>query len=99
MKAGASSTTTKSQHEGWSIINISTRLRVFNMRLESQHEASYTISSTQSWTHNTRLAHHHNTRLAHHYITRLANHHNTRLTCHQHEAGITTIKLAHHHNN
>jgi hypothetical protein len=52
MKAGASSTTTTSHHEGWSIINIITRLRVFSTRLESQHKDGYTISSTRSWLHN-----------------------------------------------
>jgi hypothetical protein len=46
LEARASTTTTTSQHQGWSIIISSTRLRVFNMRLASQHEAGYTISSS-----------------------------------------------------
>jgi hypothetical protein len=42
MRVGATSTTTTSQHEGWSIININTSLEIFNSKLEShqhQHEA------------------------------------------------------------
>jgi hypothetical protein len=45
-KADTTSKTTISQHKGWSIINISTRLRVFGTRLASQHEAGNTTSLT-----------------------------------------------------
>jgi hypothetical protein len=93
LKFFSSSTT---QHKGWSIINISTRLRVFskklasprswlhniiNTKLASQHEAGNT-SSTRSWHHSTRLAT---------YQQHEAWHHSTRLaTHHQHEVGNTT---------
>jgi hypothetical protein len=49
----SSSIAATTQHKGWSIIN--TRLRVFSMKLASQHEAGYAISSARSWDHSTRL--------------------------------------------
>jgi hypothetical protein len=59
MKVGASSTTTTSQHEGWRIININTRMEIFSVKLASQqhqhkagnlqHEAGISTTSTQSW--------------------------------------------------
>jgi hypothetical protein len=77
----SSSIAATTQHKGWSIINNNTRLRVFSMKLASQHEVGYTISSARRWHHSTRLAtqyhqheaaitvrdwkHHHNTRLKH----------------------------------
>jgi hypothetical protein len=55
-KAGASSTIVASHHEGWSIINISTRLEIFSMKLASQqhrhkdgnlqHEVDISTTST-----------------------------------------------------
>jgi hypothetical protein len=51
MKARASSSTT-SQLEGWSIININTRLEIFSTKLASkqhQHEAGISTTSTRSW--------------------------------------------------
>jgi hypothetical protein len=56
MKDGASSTTTTSQHVGWSIININTRQEIFSTKLASQqhqheagnlqHEVGITTTST-----------------------------------------------------
>jgi hypothetical protein len=37
------------QHKGWSIINISTRLRVFSTKLASQHVVGITV---RDWQHN-----------------------------------------------
>ena len=57
-------TTSTSQHEGWSIININTRMEIFNMKLASQqhqqevgnhqHEAGISTTSTQRWKSSTR---------------------------------------------
>jgi hypothetical protein len=46
----SSSITTTTQPKGWSIININTGLRVFNTRLESQHEAGNTSSQHEAGT-------------------------------------------------
>jgi hypothetical protein len=67
--AGATSTTTTSHNEGWSIINITTRLEIFSTKLASQqhqheagnlqHEAGISTTSTRSWhlnNINTKLA-------------------------------------------
>jgi hypothetical protein len=63
--AGASSTSAVSQHECWSIINISTRLEIFSMKLafqqhqhkagNLQHEASINSISTKLEIFSTRL--------------------------------------------
>jgi hypothetical protein len=62
-KVGASSTTTTSQHEGWSIINISTRLEIFNTKLAShqhQHEVGITTTSARGWKSSALSWHHNN---------------------------------------
>jgi hypothetical protein len=85
MKAGASSTTTTSQHEGWSIIDINTRLEIFSTKLASQqhqHEAGISTTSGRSWKSSTRGWHHNNisTKLEN-FSTRMASQQ------HQHKAG------------
>jgi hypothetical protein len=102
----SSSIAATTQHKGWSIINISTRLRVFSTRLASQHEVGYTISSTRSWHHSTRLATQHHQHEAgitvrdwQHNITARSWNHSTRLATHHHNTRLThhTTRLATHH--
>jgi hypothetical protein len=88
----SSSITETTQHKSWSIINISTRLRVFSTRLATQyhqHEAGITV---RYWKHiiiNMKLASHHevgNTSSS----AKLASHHETGNTSSQHEAGTSS---------
>jgi hypothetical protein len=100
-KVGASSTRTTSQHEGWSIININTRLEIFSTELTSQqhqhkarnlqHEAGISTTSTRSWK-SSALGWHHNTRLVSQQHQHKAGNVQTRLASQQHKHEVGNLQ-------